>query len=168
MKMRKIKNTKATKFNKPEENEIKVKNIVIAFLIILAFFIVFYGLTIILVKKINKEPTYNINNIEEKENDILMKDILKQKEELYYVLAINDNNKDVYKMYTDNMQTPVYNINFSNALNKNVISTELNIAEDPKDIKINDTVFFIIENNQIKEYYVGLDNIVSYLKEVAF
>ena len=168
--MKKIKNTtkknnKNTK-NEIQEQEISIKKILTTSLILLVIFFAFYGITVgVLNLKNNGDKEYN--GINSSSRDILASNLLKQKEDLYYVIAINDNYKDVYNLYTKKMDS-FYNIDLKNALNKNIIGDKTDITEDPRDIKINDTVLFVIENKQIKEYFVGKEEVVNKLKTIAF
>lgn len=161
----KKKNNKNTK-NEIQEQEISIKKILTTSLILLVIFFAFYGITVgVLNLKNNGDKEYN--GINSSSKDILASDLLKQKEDLYYVIAINDNYKDVYELYTKKMDS-FYNIDLNNALNKNIISNKTDISDNPRDIKINDTVLFVIENKQIKEYFVGKDEVVNKLKTISF
>lgn len=167
--MRKIK-TKEQKNNKKEavvEEEINVKKVLTVSIILLVIFFAFYGLTVLVlnIKKDNNNPKYN--SLVSSSKDILVSDMLKQKEDLYYVLAINDNYNSVYELYTKKLDN-FYYIDLSNALNKNIIGKEEKIDDDPRNIKIKDTTLFVIENKKIKEYYVGYDKVVNKMKTIAF
>lgn len=165
--MKKIKDTKKkNKKNEVVEEEISVKKVLIVSLILLAIFLAFYGLTAG-VLNVRKDGDKKYNGISSSSNDILVSNLLKQKEDLYYVIAIKDDYKDSYELYTKKLDG-FYNIDLNNALNKNIIGDEINISEDPRDIKINDTTLFVIENKEIKEYFVGHDDVVNKLKTIAF
>jgi len=165
--MKKIKDTKKkNKKNEVIEEEISIKKILIVSLILLAIFFAFYGITAgVLNMKKSEDKKYN--GITPSSNDILVSDLLKQKEDTYYVIAINDSYKDSYELYTKNLEA-FYNIDLNNALNKKVLGDETVITEDPRDIKIKDTTLFVIENKEIKEYFVGHDEVVNKLKTIAF
>jgi len=167
--MRKIK-TKEQKNDKKEavvEEEINVKKVLTVSIILLVIFFAFYGLTVLVlnIKKDNNNPKYN--SLVSSSKDILVSDMLKQKEDLYYVLAINDNYNSVYELYTKKLDN-FYYIDLSNALNKNIIGKEEKIDDDPRNIKIKDTTLFVIENKKIKEYYVGYDKVANKMKTIAF
>ena len=169
--MKKIKETKKKVTKKPvEEESINLKSVIKTFIIILIFFIIFYGLTIIVVNKKNekkKNEKTNYTNLKVESNDIIVSDILKQDKELYYVIAIKGD-KDIYKLYLNNLGDKLYNINLDNALNKSILGNETIISEDPKDIRINDTTLFVVENNVITEHYVGKEEVVNKLSTIAF
>lgn len=167
--MRKIKETKkkASK-SQVEEETINLKNVIKVFIVILVFFIVFYGITILVVNKKNsKKKDSNYTNIDTKSNDIILSDILNQEEDLYYVIAIKGS-KDAYELYINNMSAKLYNIDLNNALNKAALAEETLVAENPRDIKIGDTTLFVVENHVITESYVGKDEVVNKLKTIAF
>lgn len=164
--MRKIKNTKDTRKKEAVENNLNLKTLAIVFAIILVVFVVFYLLTILILDKTKEKVEFNNPGIVIEENDILINDIFKQEEELYYVLAINDEYQQTYEIYTSSLEN-LYNLNLNNALNKNIISTELVINEDPRNIKINDTTLFVIENATVKEYYVGSEEVLTYLRNLT-
>ena len=169
--MKKIKETKKKVTKKPvEEETINLKNVINVFGIILIFFVIFYALTIFVVDKKNKnkkneEPKYP--NLVVESNDIVISDILKQSDEVYYVIAIKGD-KDIYKLYLNILGDKLYNINLDNALNKSILGKETIITEDPKDIRISDTTLFVIENHVITEHYVGKEEVVNKLKTIAF
>lgn len=168
--MKKIKNTKKknNKNNKSEvaEQEISIKKVLTTSLILLIIFFAFYGITVgVLNLKKGEDKEYN--GINSSSKDILASNLLKQKEELYYVIAIKDNYQDVYDLYTKKINN-LYNIDLNNALNKSIISDKIDVTDDPRNIKINDTVLFVIENKEIKEYFVGKDEVVNKLKTIAF
>ena len=171
--MRKIKETKKKTTKKQvEEETIKLESVIKVFVTILVLFGLFYVLTVFVVdkrnskKKNDKETKYT--NIKEEANDILATDILKQAEEKYYVLIINDNKKDIYNLYTRNISEGLYNVDLNNALNKSIVGQELVVSPDPREIKINDSTLFVVENGVITEYYVGEADIVNQLKTLAF
>lgn len=169
--MRKIKETKKKATKKPvvEEETINLKNVIKVFIVILIFFIIFYGLTILVVNKRNskKDEDKKYNGIEVKSNDIMVSDILSKSDDKYYVIAIKGD-KENYELYLNSIQEPLYNINLDNALNKGILGSETIITEDPRDIRINDTTLFVVENHVITEYYVGKDDVVNKLKTIAF
>ncbi len=169
--MKKIKETKKKVTQKPvEEESINLKSVIKVFIIILVVFVIFYGLTILVLnrqKDKKKNAKHEYNNINIKDNDILATDLLKQKDDLYYVVAIKDN-KEIYDLYLNNINTPIYNINLDNALNKSILGNETIVTEDLKDLRISDTALFIVENHVITEYYVGQNDVVNKLSTLAF
>ena len=169
--MRTIKETKKKTTKKQvEEESINLKGVIKVFIIILVIFVLFYGLTILVLDrkdKKEKNSNHDYPSIKVNSNDIIISDILKQKEDKYYVIAIKGND-DIYKLYTQNMQDGLYNIDLNNALNKAIIGNETIVGENPKDIRISDTTLFIIENHVITEYYVGSEDVVNKLKAIAF
>lgn len=164
--MKKIKNTKTNKKQQEVSNKLDLRNILIIFTGILIVFIIFYSLTLLILKKSEKKVEFNNPGIEVKENDIMIHQLLDQKESLYYVLAVNDNYQELYDGYTGEL-TNLYTINLENAFNKNIIGEEFILAESPRDIKINDTTLFVVENGALKEYYIGHEDVLKYLRELA-
>ena len=168
--MRKIKETKTkTTKNHIEEETINLKNVIKVFAIILILFIIFYGLTILVVNKRNskKDDDKKYSGIDTKSNDILVSDILSKSEDLYYVIAIKDDTT-IYDLYTNNIKDKLYNIDLDNALNKGILGSETVISDSARDIRINDTTLFVVENHTITEYYVGYDEVVNKLSTIAF
>ena len=169
--MRKIKEAKKKVTKKPiiEEETINLKNIIKLFIVILVLFIIFYGLTILIVNKRNnkKDKDHKYSGIETKSNDIVISDILSKDEDKYYVIAINGDST-IYDLYISSMKEKLYNIDLNNALNKGILGSETVITEDPRDIKISDTTLFVVENHIITEYYVGDEEVVNKLKTIAF
>ena len=167
--MHKIKTNEKRKKNKKNvvaENEITFKKIVIIVGSILVIFALFYLLTFLILKNEKKKETdYSNATLYESSKNILMSDILRQSGEKYLVLAIMDDEAEMYDLYL-NGKDNIYYINLDNALNKTVISDETIIDEDPRNIKISDTTLFVIENNEIVEYYVSYDDVIVYLRNM--
>lgn len=164
--MRKIKNTKDKMKNEITENTLSLRTLIMIFGIILVVFLVFYLLTIVILDKTKEKYEFNNPGLQVDENDISINGIFKQEEDLYYVLAINDEFSETYEIYTSSLEN-LYNINLDDALNKTIISDEMVIDEDPKNIKINDTTLFVIENKTLKEYHVGKENVLTYLRNLS-
>ena len=152
-----------------EESEVSLKNIAIVVGVIAVIFVLFYLLTAVILKnkkdKKTEKTDYSDATLLESSSDILMSDILKQTGDKYYVIAILDDKTELYNLYLYN-RTDFYYVNMDNALNKTIIADETVYDEDPRNIRISDTTLFVVENNQIAEYYVGYNDVITFLRGV--
>jgi len=153
------------KSNKKEEiiknDEFSIRKGFIIIVTIIVIFIAFYFLTDYL---LSKRTVNNKTTEPEVSNEISFNKLYKQSDELYYVLAIleDDDNKDKYQIYTKDL-SPLYYINMKDAFNKNHISDKTVVGEVVKDININDSTLFVIKDNKLDSYHVGFDNITEYI-----
>lgn len=164
--MHKIKAKKQQTKKENISNEITIKRFAIIFTFILVFFLAFYLLTTaILNNRKEKKQSYSNATLVEDYNEILISDMLKQEGDTYYVFVNMEKSNDIYDLYLSKRKD-VYYVNINNALNKTVVSKDLNIDSDPRNIRLNDTTLFVINNGEISNYYVGHNDVMNALKEI--
>lgn len=156
-------NKKIDKIEKNNSEEFTVKKFLIALISILVVFLGFYFLTDVLLSKQTTTPIVD-DSTQTSTNEITFNNILKQEDELYYVLAVlpNDENEKNYGLYTSGL-TPIYTIDMNDSFNKSHIGKTTSIGDSAKDIIISDSTLFVIEKNKVKSYYVGSSAIKEYM-----
>ena len=87
---------------------------------------------------------------------------------LYYKQSNYD---DIYQKYIDDYSSrenslPIYNVDLDDALNKNFVSSDLNISDNIEDLKLNDEVLFKIKDGKIEKYSVGNKQIIEQLSNL--
>lgn len=164
MKVAKIKKTKEENKSVNQENNLKLKNVFIAALIILLIFGIFYIITNVVVNN-NSSDVENNFSIDAKK--ILVKNIFDQSDTNYYVLIYlnDDENLKEYSTYINNNDN-FYKADLSDAMNKNFKSDESVIENDIEKLKLSDTILLYIENNEVSEYYDTYDKIIEKLKSL--
>ena len=164
------KNTKKKYNDEAVEEELSLKKIAIVIGIIAVIFVVFYLLTALILKneKDKKKSTkddYSNAALVTGKNEILMTDLYSKGTDKYYVIAIMDDEEEMYSLYLGNKSNAYY-VNMDNALNKTIIADETVVDNDPRNIRISDTTLFVIENGELFEYTVGYDNVMEYLRGI--
>ena len=164
--MHKIKAKKKQVKKENIKNEITMKKFAIISTFILVFFLVFYLLTTaILNNRKEKKQSYSNATLVEDYNEILFSDMLNQEGDTYYVFVNMEKSSDIYDLYLSKRKD-VYYVNINNALNKTVVDKNMIIDSDPRNIKLNDTTLFVINNGEVSNYYVGHKNVLNALKEM--
>ena len=108
---------------------------------------------------------------------ITLNNLLNRKSDEYYVLATKQsenpqaNYTQLYNNYINAYKTkenalPFYNVDLSDAINKNYLSNKLNITNEITELKLNDEILFRIKNGEIKEYFVGKTKILDALSKI--
>ena len=163
------KNVKAKTNNSIVENDEMRKLILITVVIVLIF-----GLFYVITKLVTEDNLKQDDILEEVEisfDEIILGDLLNQKEKEYYVLVIFE--KDVYaslynsyfdEYYKKERPLPKYVANINNVFNKNFIAEESKF--DMTDLKFKESTLLKVKNNKIVETYEGRKKIVEYLKEL--
>lgn len=134
-------------------------------IILLVLFIFFFWLTnTIINKEKDKEIVVDEEEVVIQYKEILVGNVLKQKEDEYYVLVmfVDDAYNSLYVNYLDNNLLPKYLININNSFNKKYINEEEDFNKEKMSFK---TVTLLkIKNKQIIESYEGREDVIKYLK----
>lgn len=171
-----------TKNNKTKvSEEYSLKQMLITIIVLLLVFLIFYIITSVVVKPKSNENTNNgITEIDT--SKITVNSLLDRKESEYFVLATMDSLYDYSGMSNINYQT-IYNnyikdynklsdalqfyyIDLDDALNKQYVSSELNITDDISSLKLNNEVLFKIKDAKIESYYIGSSEIANALNNL--
>lgn len=152
-----------------EGNEIK--KLIQMIIIVIGILLVFYGITVLITKyQINEE----LNDVDATEtiieyDKILVSDIYKQKESVYYVLATleDDTNLKTYnsKLNTYNSYeniTKVYSLNLNSAFNKKYVKGTSDFTLEYPVFK--ESTLLKIENNKLSSVYEGSKEILTQLE----
>ena len=160
---------KVKKASISEENEIgKLIKIII---IVTIIFLAFYLLTILINKKeenVVKQP------VQIQYSEILLGNMLKQKENEYYVLIYDTEDlyvnmyRDYLSYYKNNTKDALkyYTSVLNNPLNYRFIGEELNVDDNIDNLKVNETTLVKIKNHKIVGTYQE-DALKEYLKEIT-
>lgn len=172
MKTARIRKKEEKKIETPNE-EYSIKSMFKIIIIISIIFSLFYFVTALLVKPVEK----NDSEVSLNENEILVNQLFNRKDEEYYVLVHknslykNSGYIDVYNLYVDEYLKQEENLSFyyidlDNALNKQYYGEELNITTDLTKLKLNDEVLFKIKDGKIEKTYEGKDKIIDKLSRL--
>ena len=171
-----IKNNNVTK----ETNSYSLKELIKIIIIMLGILGVFYLITVLIAKPVDKNNSDN-SVAEIDHTKITLNNLLNRNSDEYYVLAMK---KSLYnsvniqikypelynnyiKEYTSlENSLPFYTVDLDDALNKNYIGDELNISNNLNEIKLNDEVLFKVKNGEIKDYFVGNSKIIEALSNL--
>jgi len=150
-----------------EKNEIK--NLVLLVLCVTIIFFMFYGLTVLIMKK-DKEVK-NIDKIDF--NQILISDLLAQPDKNYYVLITieNDQNKSTYdslkeEYYKKENHKTIYNANLNDPLNKLFVGDTTSLEGNVLDFRFDKSTLVEIEEGTIKSIYEGSIDILAKLNDI--
>lgn len=160
-----------------EKNELT--NLIKIILIVTGIFLAFYLVTYLIAKNSsdNKETDADETEISVQYDEILMSNLLKQKNAEYYVLAYDA--EDVYyNAYTTYLTSytgkdnaiRVYNSILSNGFNDSyydvdaVSNTNITSIEE---LKLNSSTLIKVKDGKIQAVYEGHDAIISYLKTLT-
>lgn len=161
------------KNNKNNNSGIEMGNLFKIVLVILIVFGAFYIFTYYLQK--NKQMT----NIENKPNtittiqydEILIGNLLNQKEDDYYVLIVNESDYNArYKEYLSRFSNKgkFYYSLIDNGLNKKYIVDSSNLKVDNiQDLKVSQTSLLKINNGKIVEAYDGNSSVMEALINIG-
>ncbi len=166
MKKAKIKK-QVEKENQQPEAIMSGKSAIVLLCSMVIVFVSFYFLTDFLVagRREKATPVDTNTNTNTNTNDISFNQLLKQKEDSYYVFALIDDKIDLYEGYVSEIGETYYEIDMKNAFNKSYIGEETKVGTSTKDIRIADSTLFVIEKGKIKNHYTGKEAIVKYLQE---
>lgn len=160
-----------TKISKEEEKKqelSELRKLAYIFIAIIGVFLVFYGLAYLKVNKKTNELVTSIIQYDE----ILMSNLLEQKEKEYYVIVYNDKEDftGIYFPYIASYSAKenplnIYKVDMENAFNASFKSeiSKLNLNHIV-DIKISKDTMFKIKDAKIIKIYEGNDNIQKELE----
>lgn len=173
IKLKKIKKRVQKKQPVISNDNYQLKNMIIIITIIIIMFMVFYFITTTLIKDDEEVYLEEETSTETQKEKILVGQIFNRSDKEYYVLAYKQDDQfiNLYETYiseytSNDNHLNFYKVDLDEGLNKSYISDELNISDDLKELKINDTVLFKIVDGKIDSYYVGNSKIIEYLKEI--
>lgn len=154
---------------KTEKSEIN-RLLTIAFIVILIFTILYFIIGLFITKEIVlPRGGNNESEITTNPDNILATSIFDQKEESYYVYFydFNNENKDIAELINSKLSdSKIYNVDTSDILNKNYVTeNESNkSAKKLDELKVKQDTIIKIVNDEITNYYEGLEEIESNLK----
>ena len=177
-----MKKAKLIKTNKKEKKIIEndsysLKNFLYIILILVIVFGIFYFITTMVIEPVTEENN-KMNAVTEIDSTkITLNNLLNRKESEYYVLATKKRDNDnvnylqLYNNYIQNYTTKensltFYNVDLSDALNKNYIDEKLNISNELRELRLNDDILFKIKDNRIAEYFSGSKDIIEALSKL--
>lgn len=174
MKMQnKIKKTSVTTEETQTSND--MKKLLILVLVVTAIFFIFYGITILIMKKDkNKETDPEKNEVTKIDmENILINQILEQPEEKYYVLLTieNDANNTTYESlkeeyYKKEDHLKIYRANINDPMNKMFVGDETTLQGEVKDFRFSKSTLVEIENKTIKTITEGSTDILAKLNDM--
>lgn len=169
------KNNKKVKFESSSSFDGEYKKIIIITLVVLAFLVAFYFITVAILDK-GDSSTKNINTDEEVEiqyKEILVGTSFSMKDSSYLVVYYDTTDEEnastissaISTYRTNNKDSHIYYVDMSNALNKSFVSEESNSsAGSASELKINGPTLINFSDGKIVEYVEGTEKIVDYLK----
>lgn len=150
-----------------EKNEIK--NLVLLVLCVTIIFFMFYGLTLLIMKKDN--GIKNTNKIDF--NQILISHLLNQPDKNYYVLVTieNDQNNNTYdslkeEYYKKENHKMIYNANLNDPLNKLFVGDTTSLEGNILDFRFDKSTLVEIEDGIVKGIYEGSTDILAKLNDI--
>ena len=150
-----------------EKNEIK--NLVLLVLCVTIIFFMFYGLTLLIMKKDN--GIKNTNKIDF--NQILISHLLNQPDKNYYVLVTieNDQNNNTYdslkeEYYKKEGHKTIYNANLNDPLNKLFVGDTTSLEGNILDFRFDKSTLVEIEDGIVKGIYEGSTDILAKLNDI--
>ena len=184
-----IKNEETKKNNKTKEKTIKqarkqlyyvnesntdeLSKLIKIVLIVTGIILIFYGITVVVNKKVN-EATMKKNSTKATiQYDSIMIGTMLNIEESYYVL-IEDENDNKISEYTTILQTisasedapKIYTANLEDIFNKNYLAQESNYSNNLEEFKVKSTTLVKISNHEIEATYDTYDSIIEKLNEL--
>ena len=153
------------------------KNLIQIILIIVAVFLIFYGVTTCITKN-NKNKDFAQNNTIIQYDEILLGTLLQQPVSEYYVLVTDkqDNNAQIYmnllSEYNDLKENAldVFNADLSNGFNKKFLATDNENSNlktnDLKELKFKKTTLLKIKNKQIVAAYEEDSAILAHINSL--
>lgn len=180
-----MKKAKLAKTNIKNENVISesysIKSLVKIICILFLIIGIFYTITYFVINRPKETQNAETHTVIDTEK-ITISQILKQKEEEYYVLATMESlyknsgnytanyiklyNEYVLKYQQQEGNLKIYRIDLDSAFNKKYISDETIITDDISNMKLNDEVLIKVKNGKIDKYYLGHTNITDKLSRL--
>ncbi|MDD2181408.1 MAG: hypothetical protein PHW32_03455 [Bacilli bacterium] len=169
--MKKEKNNIKTRVNNKIVMDDEVSKLIKITIIIIIVFSIFYLITK-LVTEDNKIDDNNEIEVEIQYKEIILGNLLKQKESEYYVLVMfeDDIYNPLYNSYfeeyeNNNSALSKYDVNINNIFNKKYIADESNF--DLLNLKFKESTLLKIKNNKIDETHEGREKIIEKLKKIT-
>lgn len=167
-KKKNVKNTKKIEYNNDNEVSKLIKLVIVVTLIVF----VFYGITVLVNKKIEEEQPERPATIQY--DEILIGNSLKQPNDDYYVMIYDNEDYDVnlYGVYLSiysqkDEAIRVYTSQLNNPINQGFKAEMSNLdVTNINDLKIKSSTLLKISDGKIEESYEGED-LVEYLKEIS-
>lgn len=169
MKKAKKENSNSSKNTIMSGNELK--SLIILVVIVSLIFAAFYGITLLLDKKVpQEEETITQETIQY--DEIMIGQLLNRNEKEYYVLIKKENNhyNNLYVSYLNNYIKDIkyYTVDLSNALNSTYIGDVTNIEKnDFFNSKFADTTLIKVKNKKVNAVYSTYDEIITLLEKLA-
>lgn len=169
------KNNKKVKFESSSFDG-EYKKILIITLVVLAFLVMFYFITVAILGKgdsSTKNDTNKDETVEIQYQEILVGTSFSMKDSSYLVVYYDTTDEDnasniasaISTYRTNNKDSHIYYVDMNNALNKSFVSEESNSsASDASELKINGPTLINFADGKIVEYVEGADKILDYLK----
>ena len=155
-----------------EGNELK--SLIIIIIIVSVVFLAFYGITALTSKKKTAGSEYEVKSETIQYDEIMVGQILNQKEKEYYVLLKNENNhyNDLYtyylKKYSSKKSKKYYTVDLSNALNSSYVGDSTNVnTKSFFNSKFGNTTLILIKNKEVNKVYSTDEQITEVLKKIA-
>ncbi len=168
--MKKGKEKMNNSFIEMMQSDDEVSKLIKITIVIVVIFLAFYFITKIGIDR-NKKNNLEMNDTQIQFEEILVGNILNEKDEDYYVLIKFED--DIYlPLYNDYFEEyhiiedslRKYSVNINNLFNKQSIGEELSLKNGK--YKFKESTLLKIKQNQIVEYYEGKESIVKYLKKI--
>lgn len=157
------------KNNNTLTEDFSIKSKIITTIVLLLMLVGVYFLTTKIVEKQNNDEDSSTTINVREDNDINYSDIENIKDSSYYLLLYNeeDENNSNYDTYINslkysNYSVEFYYINLSKDENKGILGDEEKL-DDLTKLKIKDTTLIYVEDSEIKNTYVGSENILNQL-----
>ena len=166
-------NKKNSKIKKASyENTNEFEKLIKLILIVKIVFLAFYGITFLVNREKEEEPSKTSASIQY--DNILIGNVLTQPNDEYYVMIYdsNDYNKVLYQTYINMYKSTedairVYTADLENPFNKNFVGEKANFKiDDISDLKLTTSTLLKIKKGKIDKYFVG-DNLKKHLKEIT-
>ncbi len=167
-KKKNIKNTKKSEYSDDNEVSKLIKLVIVVTLIVF----VFYGITVLVNKKIEEDQTEQPATIQY--DEILIGNSLKQPNDDYYVMIYDDEDYDVnlygtyLSIYSQKDEAiRIYKSQLNNPINQRFKAEKSNLdVTDISDLKIKSSTLLKISDGKIEEAYEG-EQLTEYLKEIS-
>ena len=170
MKMqKKIKNTNNQNESELQNNDLK-KLLYLALGVTVVFFI-FYGITLLILKKDEEKTVSTPTQIDI--SQILISQLFDQPENHYYVLVTisNDANNNTYESlkeeyYKKTDHLIIYKANINDPLNSSFVGDQNNLQGNIKNFKFSKSTLIEIEDKTIKSIFEGSSDILEKLNSM--
>lgn len=150
----------------------ELKNLLILIAIVIAIFVIFYGLTVLIDSKPKKESNQIVSETIQY-TEILAGQILNMNDNNYFVLVVNENNayNDLYEQFLlnkalNNNKFLYYKVDLNNPLNSNYVSEKTEVkGNDVSKYKFSDTVLLEVKDKKLNKVYKEYDEIEKVLNK---